>query len=286
MTGARGLLGISLGPYMRAKGYLLSCHPQEGSSEVRVDFSQPDQARSVLDDAKPDVIINLAALTNVDECERRPQLAYLSNVRTVENLARWIRSHGDRCHLVQISTDQVYDGTGPHKEADIVLSNYYGFSKYAGELAASLVPSTILRTNFFGPSQIAGRASLSDWLLQSLRHREPITVFDDVCFSPLSIQRLVSLIDRVVDRRLQGVFNLGSRQGMSKADFAFALADTMDLPTDAVTRGPSTQVPLKAYRPKDMRMDSSRFEDAFGIQLPTLQEELNSMKAAYAPQTR
>ena len=73
---------------------------------------------------------------------------------------------------------------------------------------------------------------------------------------------------------------------MSKADFAFALADTMGLPTDAVTRGPSAQVPLTAYRPKDMRMDSNRFEDAFDIQLPTLQEELNSMKAAYAPQAR
>ena len=281
-----GLLGSSLVPHLKLSGHEVLSGSRSLGSDLCVDLTDAKQVSAILSATMPEVIVNLAGLTNVDECERRPQLAYLSNVRTVENLARWIRSHGDRCHLVQISTDQVYDGTGPHQEADIVLSNYYGFSKYAGELAASLVPSTILRTNFFGPSQIAGRASLSDWLLQSLRHRDPITVFDDVCFSPLSIQRLVSLIDRVVDMRLQGVFNLGSRQGMCKADFAFALADTMDLPTAAVTRGPSTQVPLKAYRPKDMRMDSSRFEDAFGIQLPTLQEELNSMKAAYAPQTR
>lgn len=284
--GAGGLLGSSLVPHMKLRGKDVLSNARSGAGDAQADLTDIKQLQNSLDRHMPDVIVNLVALTNVDECERCPQLAYSSNVRTVENLVHWIRGRGNKCHMVHLSTDQVYDGTGPHHESDVVLSNYYGFSKYAGELAASLVSSTILRTNFFGPSQIARRDSLSDWLLRSLRQRKPIMVFDDVCFSPLSLQRLVSLLDLVVDGRQQGVFNLGSRGGMSKADFAFALADTMGLATDTIARGSSTQAPLRAYRPKDMRMDSNRFQNVFGIQLPTLQEEINSMKVAYADQTR
>ena len=73
---------------------------------------------------------------------------------------------------------------------------------------------------------------------------------------------------------------------MSKADFAFTLAGVLGLPTKNVSRGISEKINLTAYRPKDMCMDSSRFEEVFGIQLPTLQEEIKSMKAAYADNAR
>ena len=284
--GSGGLLGSSLVPHLRLCGHEVLSNARNGEDDVRVDLANTSQVNTVLDKMMPAIIVNLAALTNVDECERNPQHAYLANVRIVENLSKWIQSNGDTCHLVQISTDQVYDGPGPHTEDDITLSNYYGFSKYAGELAAAAVSSTILRTNFFGPSQCPARMSLSDWLVQSLNRSDPITVFDDVRFSPLSLQRLVELLELLIVRRQQGVFNLGSREGMSKADFAFTLAGVLGLPTKNVSRGISEKINLTAYRPKDMCMDSSRFEEVFGIQLPTLQEEIKSMKAAYADKAR
>lgn len=253
---------------------------------MRADLTDTEQGRAVLDEVSPEIIVNLAALTDVDECERDPQRAYLTNVRIVENLANWIRKHGSCSHLVQISTDQVYDGIGSHKEEEITLTNYYGFSKYASELAAAAVPSTILRTNFFGPSQCPGRASLSDWLVRSLSGGESITVFDDVCFSPLSLQKLVEQLELVIGNPQLGVFNLGSRDGMSKADFAFTLAAVLDLPTETMRRGSSSNGKLTAYRPKDMRMDSSSYEGAFGIQLPSLREEIHSMRAGYVNKTR
>lgn len=284
--GSGGLLGSSLVPHLRLCGHEVLSNARNGEDDVRVDLANISQVNTVLDKMMPAIIVNLAALTNVDECERNPQHAYLANVRIVENLSKWIQSNGDKCHLVQISTDQVYDGPGPHTEDDITLSNYYGFSKYAGELAAAAVSSTILRTNFFGPSQCPARMSLSDWLVQSLNRGDPITVFDDVHFSPLSLQRLVQLLELLIVRRQQGVFNLGSREGMSKADFAFALAGVLGLPTKNVSKGTSEKINLAAYRPKDMCMDSTRFEEVFGIQLPTLQEEIKSMKAAYADKAR
>jgi dTDP-4-dehydrorhamnose reductase len=284
--GGSGLLGSSLMPYLRTCGHDVYGSARNKKSDVRVDLTDIDQVHDVLDKIMPEIVVNLAALTNVDECERQPQLAYLTHVRAVENLARWIKDKNQSCHLVQISTDQVYDGPGPHKETGVTLSNYYGFSKYAGELVAATVPSTILRTNFFGPSRCDTRQSLSDWLVQSLKQNDSITVFDDIRFSPLSLQTLIEMIEFVMAKRIQGIFNLGSRHGMSKADFAFTLAGILGLPVQRMSRGTAAKVHLTAYRPNDMCMDSSLFEETLGLKLPTLQEEIHSMKAAYAHETR
>jgi dTDP-4-dehydrorhamnose reductase len=160
--------------------------------------------------------------------------------------------------------------------------NYYAFSKYAGELAASAVGSTILRTNMFGPSRCEGRHSLSDWLVGAMRRGDQVTVFQDVFFSPLSLETLSEQMAIVVERRVPGTFNLGSRDGMSKADFAFELAEQVGLRTDLLKRGSLKDVPLNARRPEDMRMQVAKFESAFGVTLPSLKSEIALTKDMYA----
>jgi dTDP-4-dehydrorhamnose reductase len=218
----------------------------------------------------------------VDRCETQPNQAYLANVRIVENIAGWIKQEKTPCHLAHISTDQVYDGASPHAEEQVTLTNYYAFSKYAGELAAASVPSTILRTNFFGRSHCAKRASLSDWLFRSLSNGDPIQVFDDVLFNPLSMITLSEIIKLIIQKKPIGVFNLGSHEGMSKADFAYAFAEELNLSTSAMTRTSTDQVTfLKTYRPKDMRMDCSKFEKILGIKLPFLRDEIKRAAKEY-----
>jgi len=281
VTGATGLLGMDLAPALAARGHrvLRHGHRAGAGADFQADLRERASTAAMLDAARPDVIINLAALTNVDTCEADPHAAYLLNTAAVQNLAHWMRAH-PACHLVHISTDMVYDGIGPHREEGVVVRNTYALSKVAAEIAAGAVPSTVLRTNFFGRSHCAGRASFSDWLAGALRAATPITVFEDVLFSPLAIRTLCELIAEVAERRPQGVFNLGSRAGMSKADFAFALAAALELPTAAMQRGRSGAA-LKACRPKDMRMDSTLFEQTMGLQLPALIDQINSLRSDY-----
>lgn len=286
VTGAKGLLGESLIPYLQKCRHVVFLHSRDSGGDVSADLTDFCQVSKALNNITPEIIINLVALTNVDECENNPNKAYLANVHSVENLSRWIQGNHAKCHLIHISTDQVYDGIGPHKEIDVTLSNYYAFSKYASEIVASSVSSTVLRTNFFGPSHCLGRMSLSDWIIRSLKNKIAINVFDDIYFSPLSINRLVELIELIVRKPNPGTFNLGSRDGLSKADFAFHLAETMGLPKKYMTKNSSSNGKLSTYRPKDMRMNSSKFEDKFGIILPTLKQEIESMKGAYADETR
>lgn len=280
--GATGLLGATLVPTLIASGHTVITHGFSGSAQEKVDLSNFTQTSDLLARAKPDCIINLVALTNVDQCEREPNKAYMLNVMTVANVVRAIRVQAPNCHLIQISTDQLYDGSGPHAEANATVTNTYAFSKIAAELSAASISSTILRTNFFGKSRCANRISFSDWIVSNLRAEQSINVFDDILFSPLEIKTLALMIERTVSTRPVGLFNLGSRNGMSKADFAFELAEIIGLPTSQLIRAQSTACSaLGAYRPKDMRMDSSLFEATLGLKLPTLLEQLESLRSDY-----
>lgn len=282
MLGSTGLLGSTLLPMLSTRGYDVITHSRSDDAQYLVDLTHPKNSSELFDEVQPEVIINLAGLTNVDMCEASPNKAYLANVRAVENIASWIKRAESNCHLVQISTDQVYDGSGLHEESLVTLNNYYAFSKYAGELAAINVPSTILRTNFFGCSRCTGRVSLTDWLYRSLSNSEPIQVFDDVLFNPISMATLAEMIGLVIQEKPVGVFNLGSHEGMSKADFAFSFAEELGHSTSIMRRTSTDQVAfLDAYRPKDMRMDCSKFENTLNIKLPHLKDEIKRVSRDY-----
>ena len=282
VTGATGLLGCSLVPLLQERGHQVACMGHTHTSDHNLDLTSYEQTTRALDQANPEVIVNLTALTNVDRCETHPQEAYLLNVKTVENLCAWIKTASQACHLIQISTDQVYDGPGPHAEGELTIRNYYAMSKLAGEFAVGTVSATILRTNFVGRSQREGRASLTDWLHGALRDGSSVNVFDDVMFSPLAISTLCDCIERCIAERPFGVFNLGSRDGMSKADFAFAFAAALGLETTNLKRVNSrSNSTLAAHRPTDMRMNSGRYEAFMGINLPSLIDEVSCLADEY-----
>jgi dTDP-4-dehydrorhamnose reductase len=282
VTGATGLLGCALVPVLRAAGWRVVAHGHRAAADVQADLSVVAEALALLDRVAPDVIVNLAALTDVDACEREPQRAYRLNVLPVQTLAQWVRQSRPACHLVHVSTDQVYDGPGPHTEDAVCITNTYAFSKIASEIAAGSTGATVLRTNFYGPSMLPGRRSFSDWLQASLSSGTAIQVFDDVRFNPMAIDSLCSVIERVVEVRPAGTFNLGARGGMSKADFAYAYAAAAGLPTATMRRSVSTALStLAAYRPKDMRMDCARIEATLGLALPELALEIQRIASKH-----
>lgn len=282
ITGATGLLGSSLAPYLQNCGYKVVTHANTTLADVMFDLSDRNISYAKFEEIRPDIIINLVSLTSVELCEEQVKLAYLLNTRTVENIAYWMELTKADCYLVHISTDHVYDGVGLHAEDSVTITNNYALSKYAGELAANRVPSTILRTNFVGRSKVNYRESLTDWVYNSITSNKQVQVLNDVYFSPLSISILIEMIELVVQKKLSGVFNLGSHNGMSKAEFDFAFAEILNLPTNTMTPISTSQATfLKAYRPKNMCMNNSRFEEAFGVSLPSLAQLIQPLAREY-----
>ena len=273
--GASGLLGSVLVPALKLAGHRTFTVGRSPANDFRCDVGDLESTSSLFDELQPDILINLVALTDVDLCESDPRQAFSVNVRAAENIVSWMKSTVNDCHLVQISTDQVYDGTGPHSEPDVILSNYYAFSKYSSELVALTVPSTILRTNFFGKSNCNQRVSFTDWIHESVVSNKKISLFNDVLFSPLSMSTLSEMICLVIDKKPVGVFNLGARSGLSKSAFAIFFMEKLNIVSDNIEVTTIDAVNfMKAYRPKDMRMDVTKFERRLCVSLPTLEDEI------------
>jgi dTDP-4-dehydrorhamnose reductase len=90
------------------------------------------------------------------------------------------------------------------------------------------------------------------------------------------------MIGLVIDKQITGTYNLGSRQGLSKADFAFEFAKALGLDTKSMTRAKVSEVEfVKTYRPKDMRLDVNKFEQTLDVILPTLQQEVLKVSKEY-----
>ena len=283
--GATGLLGASLVPALRARGYTVLAQSRGPGGDLRLDPSDRMAVCAALAIHRPTAVINLVAATDVDKCEAQTELAWQANAGVVAAIVGGIlASNNDpasRPHLVHISTDQVYNGPGPHTEDEVHPINVYGLSKYTGELLAERVGATVLRSNFYGRSRSAGRVSFSDWLVRSLREKTPITVFDDVKFSAIHIDTLCVYIARSIELRPAGTFNAGCRDGISKADFAMALARALGLPTENVRMGTSANADLKARRPLDMTLQVARLEAALDLQCPNMFNEIQHAAKEY-----
>ncbi len=271
ITGATGLLGPYLVAAARELGTVATSSLSDGDKSC--DLTDAEATSCLLRLTNPSVVIHAAAWTDIEGCEKDPNRAFAVNRDSVANLVRALDA---KSLLIYISTDQVYPDTrGAHHEGDESPVNTYGWSKLEGEQAALKHPrALVLRTNFFGRSRTQGRQSLSDFVEASLRDESPISLFEDVHFSPLHLQTLADLVVETARRRLAGVFNIGSREGTSKADFAFMVARRLELSTDGVRRGESTDIASRTPRPLDLRLDVSRIEAALGRAMPTLAEEV------------
>jgi len=252
----------------------------ERTADLNADLTVKKYASEAFDAVVPDVIINLAALTDVDRCESDVNRAYLLNTRIVENIVDWVSTR-QSIRLIHLSTDQLYDGVGPQAEGAVVIRNAYALSKYASEIFANSVNACVLRTNFFGRSAAPGRSSFSDWALSNLSAGKSIMGFTDIQFSPLRLATVCRLIGLVIERFHPGVYNLGSHRGMSKAEFLHLLASTFQKDVRLIEPTLSDRTDLKARRPRDMRMDVSLFEQTFGARLPELVAEVEALRIEY-----
>jgi dTDP-4-dehydrorhamnose reductase len=281
--GANGLLGTSICPYLQTKGFKIFSAGRSEKLDFTLDVLNFDSLKQLFYAVRPDHVINLIAATNVDQCEADAAMATKANALIPAAISRAAAASDlNNIHLVQISTDQVYEGIGDHVEADVAPLNVYGLSKLAGELMMDQKCTAVLRTNFYGRSILSARPGFSDWVVNSLENSKDITLFNDVRFSALHMSSLCLIIQKVLSSKLIGTYNVGCRNGISKADFALALAAELGLSTSSAKVGSLSDLTLKARRPLDMTLNVGKLEDALGIQCPDIREEISKTAKEYA----
>ena len=280
--GANGFLGIHLYNYLKTKYKIIRLGRKKNSDFVLKKITKYNFLK-ILKKNLPDVIINLIAITNVDLCENRRKKAEEINSKIVKNTVKAINEINSkkRIFFLQISTDQVYSGKGPHKEKFAKPVNTYGKTKLNGERYIKNINGCILRTNFVGKSLKNDKKSFTDWIFNSLKNGKTIPVFKNIKFSPLSTETLCKYINLVIKKKIKGIYNLGSKNGMSKAEFAINFAKKLNLDTKLLKVTNYKKEFLIAKRPLDMRMNVKFFERKFRTRLKSLNYEINLISKCY-----
>lgn len=271
VTGDTGLLG----PYLKTA---FSRHGEVyGISSAHGDLTDQKAVMRIIDPLPPEVIIHAAAMTDVDNCGLKPHQAVLANCGMVENLVE--RMPAD-CRFIYISTDMVYSGFGPHKEHSRSENpiNMYGMSKFMGEFAAAKAKNhLIVRTNLYGKALSTRKGGLVDFLIGKFKEGTPFNVFTDAMFNPLWTKTLADRIVIMAKSGKTGIWNVGASTSMSKAKFALLLANEMRLNASGARPVESRLIPNRVIRPLDTRMDISRAEMAFGLKLPSMENDIKAM---------
>ncbi|MAM05059.1 MAG: hypothetical protein CMD06_03770 [Flavobacteriales bacterium] len=274
ITGGTGMLGSSLSKYLKECEHNVVVHGYKSKSDISADLSEKQSAFDLLDFLDPSAVINLVCLSNVDQNESDQEMAYKLNVKPVENISEWIRARNKEIRFIQISTDHVYDSPGLNQEDKVICRNVYAATKYEADMIALDSGACILRTNFFGRSESNKRKTFSDWIEMNLIEEKPMKLFNDVYFSPLSIETLTIMIFHVIENFRSGIYNLGSHDGMSKSEFAYKFIAKMNYKDLLLTEVSVDEIGLKANRPKGMLMDVGKFEESFKVKLPDLDWEI------------
>ncbi len=246
----------------------------EGSMH-KIDPINLNECDLIIKKIKPDIIINLIASTNVDECESNPKLAKIANTLIVENIKNSISLNNQNIYLIHISTDQVYSGPGPHFENNPNPINIYAKTKLAGESKLQGTNSIILRTNFIGRSRIDHKISFADWIVNSLRSGKEINVFSDIKFNPLHTSTLCGEISKIINVQKTGIYNLGTKDFISKSELAYSLSKYLSLDTGLLNNCKSSDIKIfKAKRNSDMTMDIQKYTAEFNFDVPYIDDEI------------
>jgi len=273
ILGAKGMLGTVLSAKLAKNASLqIMTHSQTSSADFSGDLFSYTNVEELLVKSKADFCVNAMALTDVNLSETDKEKAHRLNVTPAQNLVKAILQKDLSTQLIQISTDHVYDQKDA-SENDIKIVNNYALTKYVADEVSQLVGAAVLRTNFFGASQSA-KKSFSDWIIDNLQQGKNLQGFNDVYFAPLHIETLCQEIERVILNFQPGIYNLGSREGMTKFDFMMKLAEHKKLSTSKISAVEYGKAEIPIPRPRDMRMNITKYEKAFKIKLPTLLEEI------------
>jgi dTDP-4-dehydrorhamnose reductase len=252
VLGAKGLVGQALALELPRAGYVLAA----GVARAECDIRDGAAVRALLERARPDVVFNAAALTNVDKAESEPDLTYAVNAVAVEDLARAAAAAG--AALVHYSTDFVFDGESarPYDEFDPPSpQGIYARSKRAGELlAAAATPR--LYTLRVGCLYGRGGRNFPSTIVRRLRAGETVRADRDRLASPTWVREVARLSAALAHTGLYGLYHCTAQGETTWADFARFAARALGLPEARVEAVAYGALPLTAPRPRRAILDN------------------------------
>lgn len=222
----------------------------DGMQYHKVDYFNYNDFYQICNGFKPDVIINLAAMTNVDACEDELVLSWTLNVDLPKHLAELSSTFGAK--FIHMSTDYVFDGgSGPYGENDICNPiSQYGKTKLLGEFEALNHKDTaVLRTNVVYGYSEQGKSDFVSWVIGKGTNNESFNIVDDQYSNPTFTDDIALAINRVIEKDFKGIINVGGYDYCSRIEFVNSICDVFDIDKRLITPISTQSLNQKARRP-------------------------------------
>lgn len=263
VTGSAGLIGTQLVSDLIQSGETVySCYhatkPENGIS-IKLDLSNSDEISAIFNKIRPDIVIHLAAQTDVEKCEMEPDLALLINSKSTEIIAKESKKLGS--YLIYLSTDYVFDGKkGMYDESDLPNPiNQYGRTKFLGEKNIELFASkwSILRTSTpfgFHPT----KKTFPIWLIEDIQNKKEFNAIVDQFTSPTYVPNLSKMILEISSKKLQGIFHLAGSTRISRYEFGKKILKKLHIDNSLLNPVKTTSMQWNATRPSDSSLNVTK----------------------------
>jgi dTDP-4-dehydrorhamnose reductase len=290
VTGSNGLLGQSLINLLLKEKEVYKVFGlsrgdnrsgRDDFSYISIDITNEKKLKKILLETEPNVIINTAAMTQVDDCENNRQSCDLLNVSVVE----WLGEISEKieAHLIHLSTDFIFDGIkGNYKETDVPNPlSYYGVSKLKSEevLINSKISYTILRTILvFGKVYDMSRSNIVLWVKSMLEKGKEITIVDDQFRSPTYVEDLALACKIAMDKKAKGIFNISSNELLSVYEIVQQIADVFHLDKKLIKPISTSSLNQTAPRPAKTGFDLSKTNRVLEFYPESFKESLEKFR--------
>lgn len=264
------------------------------TKSFNLDVTNYDDLKKILLSNRPDYIVNLCALNNVDFCESHPTEAKQINGTLVENLSNISESIGSK--LIHLSTDSVFDGNkeSPYLETDSPNPiNIYGKTKLLGEKFALknsnnlVIRASVLYGWFSRNLQQQNSSSLKPlnfglWLISKLVSNEQVNVIVDELSSPIIADDFASSIIHLVEEDQSGIFHSAPNICINRYDFSKKLSDKLNLDTNLIKPTSIEKLGRKVPTGKNKCLDSTKIQETTKFEFMTLNESLSLLQKQFS----
>ncbi|WP_207510765.1 SDR family oxidoreductase [Longitalea luteola] len=262
ITGANGLLGQHLTKLLLSKNYQvvatsrgesrLPFEPSGNYTYHSMDVADGFQTAAVMSLEKPDVVVHAAAMTQVDECELRPQQCERINVQGTSQILTDAETFSS--HFIYISTDFVFDGEkGNYAEEDDPRPiSLYGFSKLQAESMVQTceIPFAIVRTCLVYGNLLKGtRSNIVSWVKESLEAGKTIQVVSDQLRTPTYVEDLAKGIALIIEKKATGIFHISGKDWLTPYDIAIRTANKFNLDASRIVKVDASTFTQPGRRP-------------------------------------
>ena len=287
VVGANGLLGSNVVRAGQQRGWNVSgtYHSTQPAFDIpltQFDLREYNTFDAVLTEHDPGVVVNCAAMTDVDGCETNPEQAHVLNSDAPGGLASHCNVNSVK--FVHVSTDYVFDGTGhePYSEsADPNPVQVYGESKLAGEQAVrdEVAEALIARLSFvWGVHR--SRDDLTGfpaWVRDQLQSGENVPLFTDQWVTPTRAGQAAETLLDLIEQDATGLFHVACSSCVTPYKFGDVIADHVGSSEELLSKGSTDNVERDATRPKHSCLAVEKVESTLGRPQPTLREDVETV---------